>query len=70
MEILIFKTNLVDKKHVTKARAYLKTLQGILKWNVDLHDIDKVLRIEAEQLSPQTVELALTQAGYYCKELE
>ena len=70
MDILVFKTNLEDKKHVNKARSYLKTLQGILKWNVDLHDIDKVLRIESEHLSPHSVELALTEAGYFCKELE
>ena len=72
MEILVFKTNLQDKQHISAARKVLKTLQGILYWNVDLHDDDKILRIEANELilAPQRVEQTLIQAGYYCEELK
>ena len=70
MEILVFKTNVEDKKHVRKLFPLLKTLQGIMRWNVDLHDTDKVLRVEAVSISPRIIELALQQAGYFCKELE
>ncbi|HWB28408.1 MAG TPA: hypothetical protein VG738_23210 [Chitinophagaceae bacterium] len=70
MDILVFKTNVENKKQVRKLFPVFKTLQGILRWNVDLHDIDKILRIEAASLSPRTIELALEQAGYFCKELD
>jgi len=70
MDILVFKTNVEDKKQVRKLFPVLRTLDGILRWNVDLHDIDKVLRIEAVSIAPQRVETVLQQAGYFCKELE
>lgn len=70
MEILVFKTNVEDKKHVKKLFPVLRTLQGIMRWNVDLHDIDKVLRVEVVSLSPRSIEMTLQNAGYFCKELE
>ncbi len=70
MEILVFKTNVEDKKQVHKLYPLLKALQGILRWNIDLQDIDKVLRIEAVSISPRIIETALEKAGYFCKELE
>jgi len=70
MEILVFKTDVQDKKQVKKLFTVMRTLQGIMRWNVDLHDIDKILRIEAISLSPRSIEVTLQQAGYFCKELE
>ena len=72
MQILVFKTNLKDKQHISAARKLLSKIQGILYWNVDLHDIDKILRIEANEmlLVPVSVEQTLQQAGYYCEELK
>ncbi len=70
MEILVFKTNVEDKKHVRRLFKLFRTLQGIMRWNVDLHDNDKVLRVETVAISPRTIESALQQAGYFCKELD
>jgi hypothetical protein len=70
MEILVFKTNVEDKKHVRKLFKLLRALQGILRWNVDLHDTDKILRVETVSISPRAIETAMQQAGYFCKELE
>jgi hypothetical protein len=70
MEILVFKTNVEDKKHVRRLFKLFRTLQGIMRWNVDLHDNDKVLRVVTANLSPRTIETTLQQAGYFCKELE
>lgn len=69
MDILIFKTNLENPELVSRAQPLLQNLQGISRWNVDMHDCDNVLRIEATQLSPRSVEQMLQQAGYYCEEL-
>jgi len=70
MDILVFKTNVESKKQVRKLFPVLRTMDGIARWNVDLHDIDKVLRVEAVSISPRSVETVLQKAGYFCKELE
>ncbi len=70
MNILVFKTDIEDLKQVKKVSSYLKNIRGILRWNVDLQDCDKILRVEAEALTPRSVEAVLQNAGYYCRELE
>jgi len=71
MEVLVFKTNLRYKKQVNELSMHMNNLQGVLRWNVDLDDSDKILRIEAnEQCCPRKVEDTLVQAGYFCEELQ
>lgn len=70
MEVLVFKTNLRFKKQITAVTQHINNLQGITRWNVDLDDVDKVLRIESNELSPRSVEVTLQQAGYFCEELQ
>lgn len=70
MNILVFKTNLHNSELVDQARTVLQTIPGIQRWNVDMHDCDNVLRIEAGTLSARSVETLLQQAGYYCEELQ
>ncbi|WEK36564.1 MAG: hypothetical protein P0Y53_03545 [Candidatus Pseudobacter hemicellulosilyticus] len=69
MDILVFKTNIRYQKHIHAVRDQLSAMQGIIRWNVDLQDKDKILRIEANDLSPRTVEHTLVHAGYFCEEL-
>jgi copper chaperone len=69
MEILVFKTNLRFKKNISEALTHINQIPGVLRWNVDLKDCDKVLRIEARDLSPKLVEKTLADIGYYCEEL-
>jgi len=69
MEILVFKTNLRFKKNVHQLISHLNELNGVIKWNVDLHDKDKILRIVSNDLSPRLVENTLKNAGYCCEEL-
>ena len=70
MEILVFKTNIRYKKHLVDLFPHLNNRKGILRWNVDLQDKDKILRIEANGLQPQLVETVVKDAGYYCEELK
>jgi hypothetical protein len=70
MEILVFKTNIERMNHIRKLYPLLKTIQGILKWNIDTEDPDRILRVETVNVSPNKIEMALQNAGYYCKELE
>ncbi|NCI45375.1 hypothetical protein [Sediminibacterium soli] len=70
MDILVFRTNLFNHDLVQRAGEHLDAMHGVSRWNVDMHDIDFILRIEAEQVSPRNVEEALQKAGYFCEELE
>lgn len=70
MDILIFKTNLHNPALVNRIQPVIQNLPGIKRWNVDIQDCDNVLRIEAIQLSPRSVEAVLQNAGYYCEELQ
>ena len=70
MEVLVFKTNLRFKKQINAVMQHINNLQGILRWNVDLQDKDKILRIESKDLCPREVENTLQRAGYYCEELQ
>ena len=70
MGVLVFKTNLRYKKQVSALSAQMSNVPGIVRWNVDLDDIDKILRIEAwEACCARKVEDAMVQAGYFCEEL-
>ena len=63
MDILVFKTNVEDLIQVKKISPHLRNIDGVLKWNIDLHDCDKVLRVEADGLSPHSIEEILQSAG-------
>jgi hypothetical protein len=68
-QVLVFKTNLRFKKDVRQVGILLGQEPGILRWNVDLWDVDKVLRIETTRLSVQEVIALVTGAGYCCSDL-
>ncbi len=69
MEILVFKTNLQYKKNIKQVTPQLNELKGIIKWSIDFHDKDKILRIVSDDLSPRLIENTLKNAGYACEEL-
>jgi len=70
MDIIVFKTNIKRKKQVAVLNQYLEDISGIVKWNVDLWDKDKILRIVSNSVSPRSVEQRLRSAGYFCEELQ
>ena len=70
MEVLVFKTDLKNFVHARKLYPLLKAIKGILKWNVDWEDNDRILRLETVNISPRYVETVLQQAGVSCRELE
>ncbi len=54
-EILVFKTDLESEERMEAVKPFLDKHPGILRWTVDRHDIDKVLRIESENVSADDV---------------
>ena len=50
--------------------SHLNEMKGIMKWNIDFHDKDKILRIVSRDLSPRLIEHTLQRIGYACEELQ
>lgn len=70
IEILVFKTNIVNSRHIKKIEPCLNLHPNIKEWNIDLHDCDKVLRIVTEKIHPSEIENLVLNAGYACEELK
>jgi len=70
MQILVFKTSLVNNSHIKKIGPSLSLHPKIREWNVDLHDCDKILRVVTEDISAAEIENIVFNAGYFCEELK
>ena len=70
MQILVFKTNLANNRHIKKLGASLNLHPHIKEWNVDLHDCDKILRVVAEDVTATDVAQIVFNAGHFCEELQ
>ncbi|GEL09351.1 hypothetical protein SAMN05192550_1653 [Flavobacterium glycines] len=67
--ILIFGTNIKtenDKQIISKL---LNTNPEIEQWNIDLEDIDSVLRIESQTLNATQIIKIITEQDFKCSEL-
>jgi hypothetical protein len=69
MEVLILKTNIRYKKNVKAVAPLLNGRNSISRWNIDLEDIDKVLRIESDNMELTEVVQLIQEAGFHCEEL-
>ena len=67
--ILIFKTDIEQLTDLVVIAPLLSADSEIQKWSIDLHDQDKVLRIETNSLPPEHIQSILSEAGYTCQEL-
>nr|WP_295928404.1 hypothetical protein [uncultured Dyadobacter sp.] len=67
--VLVFRTNINSLRQVKSISPLLDRCPEILKWNVDISDIDKVLRIESTHENCGQVIEMVTTAGYACEEL-
>ncbi|GAB3832037.1 copper chaperone [Pontibacter rugosus] len=64
MEIIKFKTNVENQEALSKVAPYLDKVERISKWSLDTESTDKVLSVSGTDLSPQTIESAIEQAGF------
>lgn len=69
-QILVFKTNINNPWAIERAGFLLQRCKAIVRWNIDLHDTDNVLRIVGADVSPAIIITLVNQAGFYCQELE
>jgi hypothetical protein len=70
MEILVFKTSVSDPQSVKSLKPDLDRLAGTGKWNFDLNDCDRILRIASNNIKAETAINLLRYFGYTCAELE
>ena len=67
--ILVFKTNITTFEQVIKVNSILSKQSEIQKWNIDIEDCDKVLRIETSKPEINNVIDILKPHHIYCEEL-
>ena len=69
MIIYVFKTSVKTKKQVKTIATHLDDVKQIAKWNFDLKDCDKILRVEAKNIDSGTICDLLQSLDYHCVEL-
>ena len=67
--ILIFSTNIKTEKDKQLISKLLNTNPAIEQWNIDLEDIDSVLRIESKTLNATQIIKIITEQDFKCAEL-
>ena len=68
--IHIFKTNIKTEFDKERIQPALDAHDTILNWNIDQMDIDCVLRIVSDTLTPQQIISVVKYNGFECDELE
>lgn len=67
--IYVFKTSVKTKKAVKQLAPKLNDLFPASKWNFDLHDCDKILRIDSKSNIAEQTRKLLLDNGFDCMEL-
>ena len=70
MQVLVFKTSVDDPQSVRSLKPDLDRLAGKGKWNFDLSDCDRILRIATPNVKAEMAIHLLQYFGFICTELE
>ena len=70
VNILLFKTNIQTIFDKQRIQGCFDNNEQINQWNIDLQDVDCVLRIVSETLTTAEIISAVEQMGFDCTELE
>ena len=68
--IYVFKTSVKTKLQSEKLKPDIDKILPKAKWNFDLEDCDKILRIDSEENIVLKITGLLNIHQFYCKELE
>ena len=68
--IYIFKTSVRTKNQVKKLKPHINKIIPDKKWNFDLEDCDRILRIDNEENIDVTIIDLLNFHKFECEELE
>lgn len=64
MNTLKFKTNVKCGGCIATVTPHLNQVKGIVSWNVDTNNPDKILSVETENVTPEEITTILNGAGY------
>lgn len=67
--IYVFKTSVETEQDIFELKPRLDSLVPQAKWNFDLDDCDRILRIDSEMENTDAVIELLLDTGYDCEEL-
>ena len=68
--IYVFKTSVKTKTQVKKLKLHIDKRLPKVKWNFDLEDSDKILRIDSKENVVLKIIDLLNFHKFYCEELE
>ncbi len=68
--IFVFKTSVKTKMQIKKLKPHIDKILPNAKWNFDLEDCDKILRIDSEENVVLKIIDLLNIHNYICEELE
>ena len=68
--IFVFKTSVKTKMQAKKLKLHIDKILPNAKWNFDLKDCDKILRIDSEDNIVLMITHLLSVHNYSCEELE
>ena len=68
--IYIFKTSVKTKSQVKRLKPHINTVLPHEKWNFDLEDCDRILRIDSDENIASTITALLNVHKFHCEELE
>jgi len=69
-QILIFKTNIQTEFDKLRIKNVLDASHKVLKWTIDMDDIDRVLRVVSDSLTAEQIISVINYVGFECAELE
>jgi hypothetical protein len=70
MKLLIFRTDIESNNNVNEIKSLFNDQSNIINWSIDLEDIDKVLKVEAnESLNENDISKLIGLNGFSCEPL-
>lgn len=69
MNVLVFKTNMVCAGCRQTVGNALGCFGTAIRWNADLDDCDRVLRVETTTVTADEIIRVMRRAGFACEEL-
>lgn len=71
MNLSIFRTDIKTEEKVETIKPFLNSHSNIIKWSIDLEDIDNVLKVNfTEDLSEKDMINEIKTQGFYCDVLD
>ena len=68
--LYIFKTNILTEFDRLRIKYVMDASEKVLKWNIDMDDTDRVLRVVSDRLNALQIIYMLDFIGFECAELE